>query len=91
MRQLCIATATSAVLLTAGVFPDHAAAQGVTLPPPGYGPLPYAYGPPRAMAYTPNARSHHPAPEAHGVPKMTAAESASPVKKRARVVVKVAS
>src|SRR3989442_3618051 len=72
MRHLCIAIASSALLLVVGASPDRAGAQGVTPPPPGYEPLPYAYGPPLGYGphpeYGPPPPGYVPFPHAYGPP-----------------------
>jgi len=72
MRHLCTAIATSAALLAASASPDHAGAQGVTPPPPGYEPLPYAYGSPPGfgprLEYGLPPPGYVPPPHAYGSP-----------------------
>ena len=67
VRHICFAIATSALLLAAGAS-DRAGAQGVTPPPPGYGPPPYApgYGP--SPQYGPPPPGYGPPPYAYGPP-----------------------
>ncbi len=72
MRHLCTAIATSAALLAASASPDHAGAQGVTPPPLGYEPLPYAYGSPPGfgprLEYGLPPPGYVPPPHAYGLP-----------------------
>jgi len=72
MRHLCTAIAASAALLAMGASPHRAGAQGVTAPPPGYEPLPYAYGSPHGYGarpeYGPPPPGYGPPPHAYGSP-----------------------
>ena len=54
MRHLWIATATSAVLLVAGLYPTDARAQGLVQPPSSYAPPPYGFGVPPGYGPPPN-------------------------------------
>jgi hypothetical protein len=73
MRHLFFATATTAVLLATGAFPDRAGAADVGpspygppsayVPPPAYGPPP-GYGPPSAYGLPPRYNS----PDDYGPP-----------------------
>ena len=73
MRHLFFATATTAVLLATGAFPDRAGAADVGpspygppsayVPPPAYGPPP-GYGPPSAYGLPPRYNS----PDGYGPP-----------------------
>jgi len=72
MRQLHIAIAISALLLTAGASSDRAGAQSVAPPPADDEPLPYDYGSRPGYGPSPNcgppSRSHEPPPSAFGPP-----------------------
>ena len=72
MRRLWIAVAAPALLLTAEIASGPAAPAGVRPPPPGYEPLPFAYGPPHG--YRPHVAHGRPAayvppPYAYGAPR----------------------
>jgi hypothetical protein len=70
MRPVCIGIVTATALLAAGA--SHAGAQGAPHPPPGYGPLPFAYGPPPGYGLHPEygqpPSGYEASPYAYGSP-----------------------